>query len=120
MRARGRPVRLQLSPGIAGGEQLDSMLLQIAQQILRLLSGELRFLQRGRQCLDGQETPLLRLGNDPLQFIQLDHGCVRGGQQTLKLLAQLASQMTMLLPVETLAPLRPPRLYPQPSCGSMS
>ena len=85
-------MQLQLGYRLAWGEDLDPVLLQVAQEVVRLLAGELRVLDRGRKRVRRQEPPLLGLDDDRLQLLQLDHGYVRGGQQTLKLLAQLASQ----------------------------
>jgi hypothetical protein len=83
---------MQLGDSLAGTDHVDPMLLQVAEQILRLLGRELRLLQRRLQGLGRQETLLLTLRNDPLQLLDLHHGRSRGDQQTIKLLAQLDSQ----------------------------
>ena len=83
---------LQLARHLAGGQQLDPVLLQIGEHVLGLLAGELRLLHRGRQRVRRQEPTLVGLGDDALQLVQLSHRCVRGCEQTVKPLVQLASK----------------------------
>jgi hypothetical protein len=73
---------------VRGVEHLDAVLLEVAEEVLRLLARELDVLERGGERRRGQEPTLLTFADHPLQLLDLDHGCVRGHQQPLKHLAQ--------------------------------
>ena len=62
------------------------MLLQVAEQILRLLAAQLGLLDDRAQARRGHETPLAPAGENSLQLLDLDHR-VRD-HRTLTLLPQ--------------------------------
>ena len=76
------------------------MLLQVAEQILRLLAGELRLLDHPGDRRGGQEPSFLPFGDHALQLLHVHHGRLGGGQQTLQLLGQFDSQGPLRIPVE--------------------
>ena len=77
-RADPRAVNLQLGRGLARGEHLDAVLLQIGQQIVRLLHRQLSVLDRCSQRGGRDVSPLLGVGDRSLQLLQLHHGYSRG------------------------------------------
>ena len=97
-RADPHAVNVQLGCGLARGEHLDAVLLQVSQQVVRLLHGQLRVLHRASQRGRRHVSPLVGVGDRSLQLLQLHHGYLRGTNQTLKPLAQLASQVLIRLP----------------------
>ena len=48
------------------GQHLDAVLLQIAEQILRLIVGQLGLFDRGRDALIGEEPPFVAFRDDSL------------------------------------------------------
>ena len=86
-------VQAQLATPV-GTDHIDRVLLQIAEEILRLLTREVGLLECALQRLGCEKTFLLPLRDDALQLLDLHDGCRRGGHQNLKLVAQLDSPGT--------------------------
>ncbi len=76
----------RLERGLARGQHLDAVLLQVAQQLLGLLGAQVRILERRGQRLSAHEAALLALADDALKLLHLHHGRLGGDRQTLKLL----------------------------------
>ena len=104
---------MQVGARVRRVEHLDAVLLQVAEQILRLLAGELHVLERRRERRRREEPALLALGDHSLQLLQLHHRCLGGYQLTLQHLAH-SEPPGPRLHAASAAALRPPQTYAKP------
>ena len=86
-------------------DDLDPVLLQVAEQVLDLLGGDLRLLQRRREIRGGHESAFLTVGDQRVQLLHVDDrdgrldGADAGAlQRNFDFIAQLGPPGSMRLP----------------------